>query len=169
MSSSLRDQLLQAGLVPTKKTARKIAKKKKATPLQQQQTKPQKKKKKAKPTSDLAQFYQQRATQERTEKQEMERQRQQAAKLKKEQQRKIRQLINKHKRDNTQADIRYNFVVHTTIKYIFVTAEQQQELEQGKLAITFQAGQSCLISTEIGKELLTIAPKKLVIFQEQEK
>jgi hypothetical protein len=48
-----------------------------------------------------------------------------------------------------------------------VTAEQQEHLEQGKLAITFQAGQSCLISHEIGKELLTIAPHKLVIFQEE--
>jgi uncharacterized protein YaiL (DUF2058 family) len=166
MSSSLRDQLLQAGLVPTERT-KKTVQKKKITPSQK--NKPQKRKKQPQPASDLAQFYRQRTTQERSEKQEIERKRQAAAKLKKEQHRKIRQLLNKHKLDNTHADIRYNFVVNTTIKYIFVTTEQQKHLEQGKLAITFQAGQSCLIPYEIGKELLSITPHKLVIFQEDEK
>jgi len=151
MSSSLRDQLLQAGLV-TKKSTQK--------PKQKQ------KKKKASPASDLAKFYQQRATQERTEKQEIDRKKQLATQLKKEKRRKIRQLINKHKLDNTLADIRYNFVVTTTIKYIFVTTEQQEQLEQGKLAITFQAGQSYLLPNEIGKEILQITPSKIVIFQE---
>ena len=164
MSSSLRDQLLQAGLVP-KERSKKAVQKKKITPS----LPPKKRKKKIQPASDLAQFYQRRTTQERNEKQEIERKKQAAAKLKKEQHRKVRQLLNKHKLDNTHADIRYNFVVNTTIKYIFVTAEQQKHLEQGKLAITFQAGQSCLIPYEIGKELLSITPHKLVIFQEDEK
>ena len=166
MSSSLRDQLLQAGLFPKERTKKTAQKNKTTAPQKNQQ---QKRKKKAKPTSDLAQFYQQRTTQERNEKQEIEQKRQAAAKLKKEQHKKIRQLLNKHKLNNTHAEIRYNFVVNTTIKYIFVTDEQQKHLEQGKLAITFQAGQSCLIPHEIGKELLTIAPHKLVIFQEKEK
>lgn len=163
MSSSLREQLLQAGLV-TKERTKKTEQKKHTPPTQK--IKPKKRKKKQ-AASDLAKFYQQRATQERTEKQYAEQKRQEAAKLKKEQRRKVYQLILKHKLDSTQAEIRYNFVVNTTIKYVFVTTEQQKQLEEGKLAITFQSQQSCLIPTEIGKELLKIMPNKLVVFQEE--
>lgn len=168
MSSSLRDQLLKAGL-GTKKPKKKTTQKqnKKATNNPTTSPKPKAKKRK-KPASDLANFYQQRAQQENKEKQEAEKKRREVAKLKKEQRRKVSLLIRQHKLDNTQAEIRYNFVVNTTIKYIFVTEAQQKQLENGELAITFHTGQSCLIPQEVGHQILHIMPNKFVLFQEPE-
>ena len=174
MSNSLRDQLLQAGLVTeeqVKKAEQKKKTKPKSKPIHKNTNKlkskpkqqPQKKKPHSK-QSDLAKFYQQRTTQERNEKKTAEKEKQEAAQLKKERNKRARQLINKHKLDDATADIRYNFVVGKTIKYIFVTKEQQQLLEKEKLAITLHAGNRYLIPNEIGKELQKIDPNKIIIF-----
>ena len=168
MSNSLRDQLLQAGLVTEEQVQKAEQKKKPKKPRHIQKNKPKqqvpKKKKSHSNQSDLAKFYQQRTTQERNEKQTAEREKQEAARLKKERNRQARQLINKHKLDDATAEIRYNFVVGTTVKYIFVTKEQQQLLEEEKLAITLHAGNRYLIPNEIGKELQIIDPNKIIIF-----
>ena len=134
----------------TKNTAKRSAKKKKA------------------PQSDLAKFYQQRSNEERKEKQEEEKLRQEAAKIKKERRQKIGKLIKENaiktldQNSETEGEIRYNFVVGTNIKYLFVSEDQQQQLSEGKLAITFLGGKKMLIPSEIGKQILDIDPKKIV-------
>ena len=163
--TSLSDQLLKAGLVTedqiikaTKKPKSFKKELKKAT--KQNEVKPLKNKK---ADSDLAQFYKQRASLENTEKQEQLRKKQLAAKLKKETSKKINKLINDNLLNDEAADIRYNFIVGTTIKYVFVTKMQQQDLADGNIAITFHNGKRALVSANIAKEISQLNPEKIVI------
>lgn len=195
MANSIRDQLLQAGLVTEdqvtkaesdKQSRNKNRNKSRRKPHSQakgklgakgsnnaaknttKNTAKRSVKKKKVPQSDLAKFYQQRSNEERKEKQEEEKLRQEAAKIKKERRQKIGKLIKENaiktldQNSETEGEIRYNFVVGTNIKYLFVSEEQQQQLSEGKLAITFLGGKKMLIPSEIGKQILDIDPKKIV-------
>ena len=169
--SSLSDQLLKAGLV-TKEQVEKAAKKpvkanKKKQPIknknsQKNTAKPRHTKPK-KETSDLAHFYQERSKVEQKEKQEAIRIKKETARIKRETNQKINKLISANLLNDDTADIRYNFVVGTTIKYLFVTEKQQQELTDGKLAITFMGGKRSLIPVEIAQKILKLNPNKVVI------
>lgn len=176
MANSLRDQLMQAGLVTeeqvNKAESEKQKNNRKKRHNQQKHKNPNTKtrqsskrtgQRKQAEQSDLAHFYQQRAQVERKEKQEENRHRQEAAKLKKERRQKIGKLIKENALDTDSGEIRYNFVIGNNIKYLFVTEKQQQQLADGKLAITFLGGKKCLIPHQIGKEILAIDPDKIVI------
>lgn len=164
--SSLSDQLLKAGLVTEDQVKKASEKpKRKPHPPKNKQTKPAVKAPK-KEQSDLAQFYKQRATQERSEKQEIAKKKQEAARIKKETNNKINKLLTDNLVNDDTADIRYNFVVGTTIKYLFVTEAQQQMLASGELAISFLGGKRALIPAAIGKQIIDINPNKIVIFTE---
>ncbi len=160
--SSLSDQLLKAGLV-TKEQVKKAAEKPKFKSKKVTAKKADKKVRNEQ--SDLAKFYGERKQQENKEKQAHAHMKKEAAKLKKEKNQKINKLISTNILNNETAEIRYNFVVGTSIKYLFVTEKQQDDLAGGKLAITFLASKRCLIPIEIGKEIQKIDPKKIVIFQ----
>ncbi len=191
MANSIRDQLLQAGLITEEQVTKAESDKKNRNknknrrPVQNRNNPVKKntlrnrvnnsvnnavkKVKKKTPQSDLAKFYQQRSSQERKEKQEEEKLRQEAAKIKKERRQKVGKLIKENALqtldldgDKSEGEIRYNFVVGTSIKYIFVSEEQQQKLSEGELAITFLGGKKMLIPAEIGKQILDIDPKKIV-------
>ncbi|MCF6189239.1 MAG: DUF2058 domain-containing protein [Cocleimonas sp.] len=159
--SSLSDQLLKAGLV-TKEQVKKATEKPKFKPKQTAVKKANNKKGHNEP-SDLAKFYGERKQQENKEKQEIVREKQEATRLKKEMNEKTNKLISDNLLNDESAEIRFNFVVGTSIKYLFVTKEQQQGLVDGKLAITFLASKRSLIPVEIGEEILEINPKKIVI------
>ncbi|WP_299876832.1 DUF2058 family protein [uncultured Cocleimonas sp.] len=173
--SSLSDQLLKAGLVTedqVKKAAEKPKPKKKFTgnrnnsKLKQKATSSQNavpNKKPKRGASDLEQFYKERSKLERNEKQEALRKKQEAEKIKKETNDKINKLITANLKNDEAAEIRYNFVVGTTIKYLFVTEKQQQELADRSLAITFLGGKRSLIPIEIAKEITALNPNKIVI------
>lgn len=165
MGISLRDQLFQAGLV-TEEQVIEAEKPRKKKPQAHNKNKPKPKKKKPAATSDLAKFYQQRTNQERKEKQEEEKQKQEAARLKKERREKVGKLVKAHKIDSDEGEIRYNFVVGKTVKYLFVTDQQLEQLSNGELAITFHSGKRVLIPNEIGKEILAIDPEKIVVLAE---
>lgn len=174
--SSLSDQLLKAGLVTeeqVKKATEKPKKSKKRTPHtrsnNQSKNKSSTTRKKAKESSDLAQFYKQRASVERKEKQEAERKKQEEARIKKETNAKIKKLLTDNKVNDDSADIRYNFVVGTTIKYLFVTEKQQQQLADGALAISFLGGNRVLIPAEIGQQIQQLNPNKIVIVADTSK
>ena len=160
--SSLSDQLLKAGLV-TKEQVKKAADKPKFKPKKAVNKKPVKKAKKQTEQSDLAKFYGERKQLENKEKQEIARKKQEAAKLKKEMNEKTNKLISDNLLNDDAAEIRFNFVVGTSIKYLFVTEKQQDDLAEGKLAITFLASKRSLIPVKIGKEIQKINPKKIVI------
>ncbi len=170
MAKSLQDQLLGAGIATEeqlkkaqeskKRSKKKFTSKAKNTANKPQQNRPKKKKK---PVSDLAQFYQQRNTVERQEREEAEKKKKEAARLKKLNAKKIRKLLLDNLQNVEDAEIRYNFVVGTNIKYLYVTEQQQESLVQGELAITFLGGRRCLIPMNIVDELRQIDPNKLII------
>ena len=173
--SSLSDQLLKAGLVTedqVKKAAEKPKAKKKFTGNRNNSQRKQKptvnsktmsNQKPKREVSDLEQFYKERSTLERNEKQEAIRKKKEADKIKKETNDKINKLITANLKNDDSAEIRYNFVVGTTIKYLFVTDKQQQELSDRSLAITFLGGKRSLIPIDIAKEIAELNPNKIVI------
>ncbi len=161
--SSLSDQLLKVGLVSEeqhKKAAEKPTfkkKLKKAPPKNKQKTQSKKE------PSDLAQFYQQRSQVENQEKQAAIKKKQEAARIKKETNQKINKLITDNLLNIDDAEIRYNFVVGTTIKYLFVDEKQQQGLIDGELAITFLGSKRSLIPVGTAREILKLNQNKVVI------
>ena len=179
--SSLSDQLLKAGLV-TEEQVKKATEKPKRPNIHKSKThKPKnnsqnknntknnhkhKKPPAKKEESDLAQFYKERATVERTEKQEAAKKKQEAARLKKETNDKINKLLSDNLQNDEEAEIRYNFVVGTTIKYLFVNESQQDKLANGELAISFLGGKRALIPVEIAKQITALNPNKIVIIPE---
>jgi len=172
--SLMSEQLLKAGLVTeeqVKKASKSGTKGNKKYPPQRPNNKSTKNhiKAKKKEQSDLEKFYKMRSSEENKIKQEALRQKKEAALRKKEMNKKINKLITDNTQDanngeqNNNAEIRYNFVVGTTIKYVFVTEEQQEKLANGELAITFLKGKRCIIPAETGKQILAINPEKVVI------
>lgn len=172
--SSLSDQLLKAGLVTEEQVKKAAEKPKKHKPYQSKSKKPFKERSPAtnssttrKESSDLAQFYKQRASLERTEKLRVAKEKQEAAKIKKETNDKINKLLTDNLLNDETAEIRYNFVVGTTIKYLFVNEEQQQKLADGELAISFLGGKRALISTGIAAKITELNPNKIVIMADK--
>ncbi len=188
MSSSFTEQLLKAGLITEDKIEQaeqeKKAQKQKRqqnykqrnnnTGTKQSETKahnhPQKNKKikTQKNTDDLAQFYQARKKVENKERIQAEEKQKEESRLRKERREKIKALTIKHRIKTTDADIRYNFLIDNKVKYTFVTAEQQDQLIKGELAITFYANSFTLLPREIGEAIRTIDPAKLLFIPEAE-
>jgi len=160
--SSLSDQLLKAGLV-TKEQVKKAAEKPKKKPYKAKQKSKKKVVKQKSEPSDLAQFYAERRKQENKEKQQEAHRKKEAARIKKENKQKIDKLISANLLNDDNAEIRYNFVVGTSIKYVFVTEKQQQELIDGKLAFTFMGSKRCLIPLATAQEIQRIDAKKIVV------
>jgi len=156
--SSLSDQLLKAGLV-TKEQVKKATEKPKKKPFK---TKKKTVAKKSEP-SDLAQFYAERKKQENKEKQQEAQRKKEAARIKKETKIKVEKLISENILNDDTAEIRFNFVVGTSIKYVFVTEKQQQALIDGELAFTFLGSKRCLIPLATAQEIKTIDSSKIVI------
>lgn len=180
MSNSLSDQLLKAGLVTQEQVNKAVEDKKKPrSKPSSSRGKPNKAKRphsnqkpstqaKASPNKekgdDLEKYYKALHVVERKEKEEEDRKRREAAARKKRTRKQIRELIENNTLNQENAEERYNFVVGSTIKYVYVTAEQQKQLASGELAITFIDGRRCLIKTEIGQQIITLDPDKIVIF-----
>lgn len=161
----LSDQLLQAGIV-TKEQVKEASKKPKQKHTHKKANRLKANKSKKAP-SDLAQFYNERKKQEKKESIDAARKKQEQARIKKETNHKINALISENLLNDESAEIRYNFVVGTTIKYVFVTEHQQTKLANGELAITFLGGKRALVPTEIGKQILALNKNKIVIIAEQ--
>ncbi|MBK8452540.1 MAG: DUF2058 family protein [Thiofilum sp.] len=178
MSNSLRDQLLKAGLATqaqvdkaeqekqkpqTKKPQERLEKRESPARPSKPQPAPTAKKPAPKSEEDLAQFYSARDKAEREEKLEQERRQREASERKKQLRQQVKTLLEGQILNQPEAEIRYNFVVGETIKYLYVTAEQQTQLAQGQLAITFLEGKRCLISLELAQQIKAIDPDKLIV------
>lgn len=133
-------------------------------PTEQQ---PQQKPSKARSASDLEQFYRERNTVERQEKEAEEKRKRELAERKKQTRQQVRELISANLKNVEDAAIRYNFVVGETVKYLYVTEQQQQELADGVLAVTFLEGKRCLIPSEIAEQILAIDPDKLIVLNKE--
>ena len=170
MAKSLQDQLLGAGLA-TEEQLKKAQESKKRPKRShkpkntQQQIKPKRGKK---PASDLAQFYQQRSSFEKKTRDDDEKKKKEAARIKKLNNKKIRKLLLDNLKNTDDAEIRYNFVVGTNIKYLYVTEQQQEALGKGELAITFLGGRRCLIPSSLVTELRVLDPNKLIVLLSEE-
>lgn len=179
MSNSLSDQLLKAGLITQdqidkseqdrqqrKTRARTKAADGKNTgkPAKGTPPKPAAQKKPAKKNnSDLAKFYQQRNQLERTERETEERLKREAAARRKKVRKQLRELIAANAQNTEDASIRFNFVVGETVKYLYVTEEQQNAIAAGELSITFMDGKRCLVTPEIGEQIRALDDSKIVI------
>ena len=187
MAHSLRDQLLKAGLV-TEAQVEKANQPKPTTPRQPQaKSKPPRRENRPPPAaprpesrenkaprpapkekSDLAQFYEARAKTEREERQQAEQRQREIAARRKQTREQVAALINDNLKNVDDADIRYNFVIGDNIKYLYVTEAQQQELADGKLAITFLGGKRCLIPADTAQQILALDPDKLIVINAPE-
>jgi len=170
--SSLRDQLLKAGLV-TKEQVKKSETKPNRRKNINNKTKPKHKKQpqKGKPKrelSDLEKFYHQRSSAEKKERQEEKKAKEETLQLKKERNVKISRIINENMLPVDDATERYNFVIGTAVKYIYVSSKQQEELANGKLALTFLKGKCRVISTDTAQKIKEIDSKRLIVQQQSE-
>ena len=176
--SSIRDQLLKAGLV-TEEQVKKAETKPK--PSGKKNHKPSNKHTKSKSPSkksvapsqkkelsDLELFYKQRESTEKAEQAEKDKARKEAARIRKLNRAKIGALIRDNMQNDEAAEIRYNFVVGSSVKYLFVTEAQQDLLSAGKLAIAFLGEKRCLISPEVGEQIKAIESTRIVILFEPE-
>ena len=176
--SSIRDQLLKAGLVTEDQVKEAETKPKpsgkKHHKLSNKQTKSKSQSKKStasakkKELSDLELFYKQRESTEKAEQAEQDKARKEAARIRKQNRAKIGALIRDNMQNDDAADIRYNFVVGSSVKYLFVTEVQQDLLSAGKLAIAFLGEKRCLITPEVGEQIKAIEPSRIVILFEPE-
>lgn len=179
MANSLSDQLLKAGLITQdqiekadqdkqkqKEKARAKFKKKADGHPNRTKNKPEAQKPNKKPqkqSSDLAKFYQQRNQAEQAERAAEEKRKRETAERRRKTRKQVRELINANIKNQDDATIRYNFVVGETVKYLFVTEDQQKLIASGELSITFVDGKRCLIPAEIGEQILALDPEKVVI------
>ena len=166
--SSLRDQLLKAGLV-SKEQVKKAEIKPNRKKNKNNTNKPHKKQlstnKPKRELSDLEQFYRQRSTAENKERQQEKRAKEEAAQLKKERNVKISRLINENMLPADNATERYNFVIGTAVKYIYVSPEQLDKLANGELALTFLKGKCRVISVQTAQKIKEIDVKRLIVQQ----
>lgn len=187
MAHSLRDQLLKAGLV-TEQQVEKANQPKPTTPRQPHAKKqpprrdnrpppaapPRESRENkaprpvAKEKSDLAQFYEIRAKTEREERQQAEQRQREIAERRKKTREQVAALITDNLQNVDDADIRYNFVVGDNIKYLYVTEAQQQDLADGKLALTFLGGKRCIIPADTAQQILALDPDKLIVINAPE-
>lgn len=172
--SSIRDQLLKAGLVTedqVKKAETKPQKNNHKKAANKQKTHNNKAMKSNKPTkelSDLEKFYRERSNIENKERQQAKKKKEIAAQLKKERGAKISKLVNENALNVENAIERYNFVVGTTVKYTYVTEEQLEKLAAGELALTFLKGKCRVISAETAQKIKEIDARRLVVQQTPE-
>ena len=175
--SSLRDQLFKAGLVTEEQVKKSEEKPKRHKPnkkttqphrKQASQTGQKKKNKPKRELTDLEKFYRERSSEENKERQQEKKAKEAAALLKKENNMKIGRLVNENLLDVNNATERYNFIIGSKVKYAYVSAEQLEQLAEGKLALIFQKGKCRVISTETAKKVKAIDSKRLIIQQTPE-
>jgi uncharacterized protein YaiL (DUF2058 family) len=169
--SSLRDQLLKAGLV-TKEQVKKSKEKPKRYKANKKTHKPHRKQtgnnKPEREPSDLEKFYRQRSNAENKERQLAKKAKKEAAQLKKKNNIKISRLVNDNKLDVENATERYNFIVGNKVKYTYVSTKQLEQLAEGKLALIFQKGKCRVISNETAQKVKEIDSNRLIIQQRPE-
>ncbi|MBK1691648.1 DUF2058 family protein [Ectothiorhodospira mobilis] len=80
----------------------------------------------------------------------------------------LRELVSAHRENSEQAELPYHFQVGQSIKHVYVTPSQQQALAEGRLCIAFLDGRRHLLPTRVGREMLRMDPKRTVLFPAEE-
>jgi uncharacterized protein YaiL (DUF2058 family) len=141
VSSSIRDQLLKAGLV-TEKQVRQAA---------QQEQRPQSRHKPAPPSAQKVGAQQAQAAKAARD-QELNRQRQLNAEAKARSDQ-IKQLIEQHRLPKVESDDRFNFIAGKKIRSIAVNPAMRDGLNRGELAIVRYGGHSDVVPAAIADRI----------------
>jgi len=142
--ASLQDQLLKAGMVNAQK-AKQVKKQKQKQAKQARQGE-------AEPGDDVKQAARQAQLEKAARDKEINRQRQLQAEQKAIAAQ-IRQLVESHRLIRAGGEVGYQFVAGTTVKKLYVTAEQQRQLERGQVAIVSLNADFELVPTKIAEKI----------------
>lgn len=156
--ASLQDQLLQAGLVD----------KKKAKQLNKEQRKESKVRHKGQPQPDENKEQAKRALSEKAQRDRQLNKQQQAAADKKAIQAQIIQLIQMNRIARERGDVAYQFKDGTTIKKIYVTAQLQKDLINGRLAIAKLANDYELLPAAAAEKIMQRDAQMIVVLNRDE-
>ncbi|MCP5473854.1 MAG: DUF2058 family protein [Rhodanobacteraceae bacterium] len=180
MGLSLRDQLLQAGFTQSKPEPKADPKpnhqrrdgrpphKRGGGPSQQarkpegQPRPPREAKSGGEPS--LAHAYQIRAETEKREREEAQKRAQEEAQRKREQRQKLSVLVAGKAQNNPAGEHARNFFYGKKIRKVNVTPEQFQQLNAGELGVAQVDGRFLILSPEIIREALSIAPQHVALF-----
>ncbi len=165
MAGSLRDQLLKAGAVDKKKAKISQHQKRKGDNKKRQAVKSGQK-------ADAQDSTQQKVEQEQREKQqrdlELNKQRD-ADRAKKALSAEVRQIVLRHNIEiPKEAEVSYNFEQDKKIKKIYVTAEQQDQLTRGQLAIAIVDQAFHLIPDKMAEKIESRLPEMVIRIQSQD-
>jgi uncharacterized protein YaiL (DUF2058 family) len=145
MANSIQDQLLKAGLV-SEEQARKSRQGKR------------KQRKSGKPKDDSAR---QAAAQRRAEQAERDRalnQKREAERREKELRQQIRDLVLEGSLNREDAQVPYNVLHGSTVRRMYVTAQQREALAAGTLAVATARGRHHVIPGELAERILALMP-----------
>ncbi|HHB92832.1 MAG TPA: DUF2058 domain-containing protein [Thioploca sp.] len=163
MNNSLRDQMLKSGLI-SKKQVKKLEQQTKLR-LRKQQKK-SKKDRGAIDEKSIAYQAARKAEIAKTKKLNIIKEEQ---RLQKELQAQTFDIIQRHKVNDPDADIAYNFIdSNKLVKQIFVTNIQKQQLINGDLAIVHSNDNYYLIPAPIAEKLLERVPEIIVCYNNTE-
>ncbi|MGK0221873.1 MAG: hypothetical protein ACI9ON_001110 [Limisphaerales bacterium] len=172
MSSSLRDQLVKAGLA-TSSQAKKAERRNNAEKIAQTRTP----KKKKEGDSDVRQapsvlaksrkLNSEKAQRDKTlAKQRNEKSAQKALRAE------IRQMVVQHDKRTKVTDanaVAYNFVHGKKIKKIYVSREEQAQLSRGELVVINNDGVYHFVLPDIAKKIETRDPKRIIVAHDSKK
>jgi hypothetical protein len=151
VSSTLREQLLKAGLVTEKQV--------RATEQQKQQRPPSRHKTAPVPEQKRAAEQAQAAKAARD--QELNRKREQNAQAKA-RAAEIRQLISQHKLPKVDSEDRFNFVAGSKLRFVAVDAARREGINNGTLFIVRYEGQSEVVPAAIAERIRERDPRVVI-------
>jgi hypothetical protein len=157
MSNSLQEQLLQLGLV----NKSKVQQAKKEKRKQKQDRRP------ATARSSVAQAVARAEADKAARDRELNRQKEikQAAKARRAL---LRQFIEQNRLNAPSADQAYNFVHGSSVKRLYVTGAQREQLVAGKLAIAQSGDRYYLVGLETAAKIRNLSPTTFVFIAQQE-
>ncbi len=158
--SSLRDQLLKAGLT-TEHKARQV---------RSEQKKKKKKKKSGAAGSDNQELQQQIAQQRQAEQEkamQLNQQKQEALK-EREQVARVKQILHHHNQDGIQGEVTFNFVYESKVKEIKVSEDTKQKLSKGLLAICQLEGEFYVLPDDPARKIAEVDEKYILLHAQQE-
>ena len=152
MSSTLREQLLKAGLVTEKQV--------KASEQQQKQQRPPSRHKPA-PVPEQKRAAEQAQAAKAARDQQLNKQREQNSQAKA-RAAEIRQLIEQHKLPKVDSEDRFNFVAGSKLRFIAVDAARREGINNGTLFIVRYEGQSQVVPAAIAERIRERDPRVVI-------
>ncbi|MBT8060551.1 MAG: DUF2058 family protein [Gammaproteobacteria bacterium] len=156
MPDSLQDQLRALGLAKKKSAGRK------------KRSKPARGQRQGQPGSDpkkelsLDEAYALRQREEKKQADRVRRRKQAEDRQRQETNRRIRDIVNKHRLNVDEAELARNFLFRGRIRKIHVTPEQQRALNDGELGIAYLSGSYFILSPEHLDAVRAISPDHVV-------